>query len=98
MKPETHLWDRNTERYGSVPNILVSLEDKPYPEREEDGKRVNRIHPCVVVVVCRREEESMHRIPDSRQNRIHFLAAGVSLKSGDAVQPGASRVEVFQGI
>lgn len=80
LRTGTHLWDRNAERYGPIPNILVPLEDKPYPEREERGERVNRIDSLVVVVFCSREEEGMYGVPDSRQNRIHFLAAGVSLK------------------
>ena len=92
LRTGTHLWDRNAERHSPVPNILIPLEDKPYPEREERGERVYRIDPLVVVVVCSREEEGMYGIPDSRQNRIHSLRRECRSKSGDAVQPGASRV------
>lgn len=79
LRRKTHLWDGDAERHSPIPDILVPLEDEPYPECEEDGQGVNRIDPYVVVVVCGCEEESMYGIPDSRQNRIHFLVAGGSL-------------------
>ena len=78
LRLQTDLWDRNAKRYSPVPNILVPLEHEPYPECEEHGKGINWVDSCVVVVVCRSEEESMNGIPDSRQNRIHFCSWSVA--------------------
>ena len=75
VRLQTDLWGRNAKRYSPVPNILVSLKDEPYSECEEHGQGINWIDSCVVVVVCGSEEESMNGVPDSRENRIHFLAA-----------------------